>query len=97
MMWGLGWLAGQPDGDTFLALGYGGNVGQTKPSGFALPAFDALYERQRVLPDGLERLAAMQQAQALLVAYMPMKAHGTTCPPTWHSPACAATAATPFR
>ncbi|MBC7939133.1 MAG: bicyclomycin resistance protein, partial [Chitinophagaceae bacterium] len=75
MMWGFGWLAGTPDGETFLALGYGPNAGQSNPSRFALPAFDALYEMQRSLPDGPERLAAMDRAQRLLIAHMPMKAH----------------------
>ena len=74
-MWTFGWLAGAPDGETFLALAYGPNIGQSNPSRFSLPAYDALFERQRLLPDGPERLAAMQQAQSLLVAYMPMKAH----------------------
>lgn len=34
-----------------------------------------MYERQRSLPDGSERLAAMQEATRLLVAYMPYKFH----------------------
>jgi ABC-type transport system substrate-binding protein len=73
MMWGLGWLAGNPDGDTFLAIAYGPNKGQSNHSRFDLPAFNALYERQRVLPDGPERQALMTQASKLLVAYMPIK------------------------
>jgi len=74
-MWTFGWLAGTPDGETFLALGYGPYGGQSNPSRFSLPAFDALFDRQHLLPDGPERLATMQQAQRLLIAYMPMKAH----------------------
>ena len=38
-------------------------------------AFDELYERQRVLPDGPERLALIAQAKKLLIAYMPYKVH----------------------
>ncbi|MBL8288544.1 MAG: bicyclomycin resistance protein [Rubrivivax sp.] len=75
MMWGVGWLAGAPDADTFLALGYGPNKGGANHSRFNLPAFDALYERQRQLPDGPERLAVMQDAARLMVAYMPYKFH----------------------
>ncbi len=75
MMWGVGWSAGQPDGDTFLALGYGPNRGQANHARFDLPAFNALYEQQRSMPDGTERLAVMEQAQKLLVAYMPYKVH----------------------
>ena len=55
MMWGVGWSAGAPDGDTFLALGYGPNKGQANHARFDLPAFNALYEQQQRLPDGPER------------------------------------------
>ena len=75
MMWGVGWNATQPDGDTFLALGYGPNRGQANHARFDLPAYNALYERQRAMPDGPERLAAMAEAKRLLVAYMPYKVH----------------------
>ena len=75
MMWGVGWSAGQPDGDTFLALGYGPNKGQANHARFNLPAFNALYERQRQLPDGPERQALMDEAKKLMIAYMPYKVH----------------------
>ena len=75
MMWGVGWSANQPDGDTFLALGYGPNKGQANHARFNLPAYNALYERQRALPDDPERQAVMDQAQKLMVAYMPYKVH----------------------
>ena len=75
MMWGVGWVAGQPDADTFLALGYGPNKGQANHARFNLPAFNALYERQRSLPDGPERKALMTDAARLMIAYMPYKVH----------------------
>jgi ABC-type transport system substrate-binding protein len=75
MMWGVGWSAGNPDGDTFLALGYGPNKGQANHARFNLPAFNALYEKQRGLPDGPERAALMREAARLMVAYMPYKIH----------------------
>ena len=75
MMWGVGWSAGAPDGDTFLALGYGPNRGQANHARFDLPAFNALYEKQRSLPDGPERQALMAEAAKLMVAYMPYKVH----------------------
>jgi len=75
MMWGVGWTAGAPDGDTFLALGYGPNKGQANHARFDLPAFNRLYERQRVLPDGPERQKLMTDAARLMVAYMPYKVH----------------------
>ena len=74
MMWGVGWTAG-PDGDGFLALGYGPNKGQANHARFDLPAFNALFERQRVLPDGPERAALFDEGKRLLVAYMPYKVH----------------------
>ena len=75
MLWGVGWSAGQPDADTFLALGYGPNKGQANHARFDLQAFNELYERQRVLPDGPQRLALIAQANKLLIAYMPYKVH----------------------
>ena len=75
MMWGVGWSAGQPDADTFLALGYGPNKGQANHARFDLPAFNALYEKQRQMPDGPERLAVIDEAKKLMIAYMPYKIH----------------------
>ena len=75
MMWGVGWSAGAPDGDTFLSLGYGPNKGQSNHSRFDLPEYNKLYEAQGMLPDGPERRALMDKAQRLLVAYMPLKGH----------------------
>jgi len=75
MMWGVGWSAGAPDGDTFLALGYGPNKGQANHARFDLPAFNRLYERQRMLPNGPERQQLMTEAARLMVAYMPYKVH----------------------
>ena len=73
MMWGVGWAATTPDGDTFLALGYGPNKGQANHSRFDLPAFNALYLQQSKMPDGPERQAVMEQASKLMVAYVPYK------------------------
>ena len=75
MMWGVGWSAGAPDGETFLSLGYGGNKGQANKSRFDLPAYNKVFELQKRLPDGPERQAAMDEAQRLMVAYMPQKIH----------------------
>ena len=74
MMWGVGWTAG-PDGKGFLELGYGPNKGQANHSRFDLPAYNAAFERQAALPNGPERQAAMDDAQRLMVAYMPYKLH----------------------
>ena len=74
MMWGVGWTAG-PDGKGFLELGYGPNKGQANHSRFDLPAYNAAFERQAALPNGPERQQAMDDAQRLMVAYMPYKLH----------------------
>ena len=76
MMWGVGWLASSPDGDTFLALGYGPNKGQANHSRFDLPAFNALYIKQNKMADGPERQKVMQDAAKLMVAYVPYKISG---------------------
>ncbi len=75
MMWGVGWSAAAPDADTFLALGYGPNRGQANHARFDLPAFNRLYQQQRVLPDGPQRAAVMEEAKKLMIAYMPYKVH----------------------
>lgn len=75
MMWGVGWSAGAPDGETFLALGDGNSKGQSNKSRFDLPAYNRAFQRQKGLPNGPERQAAMDEAQRLIVAYAPYKFH----------------------
>jgi ABC-type transport system substrate-binding protein len=75
MMWGYSWSAGSPDGDFFLGLAYGPNAEQSNDARFKLAAFDRIYERQRVLPDGPERLALMREATKIMLAYVPYIAH----------------------
>ena len=76
MMWGVAWGATSPDGDTFLALAYGPNKGQANHARFDLPAFNALYQKQSLMPDGPERQAVMEEASKLMVAYVPYKISG---------------------
>ena len=73
-MWGFQWSNG-PDGEFFLGLAYGPNADQSNDARFKLPAFDALFERQSLLPDGPARLAVMREATKLMLAYMPYIAH----------------------
>jgi ABC-type oligopeptide transport system substrate-binding subunit len=75
MIWGYSWAATSPDGGYFLGIAYGPNASESNDPRFVLPAFDRLFERQRALPDGPEREAAMRRAKDLLVAYMPYKVH----------------------
>ncbi|HYW88207.1 MAG TPA: ABC transporter substrate-binding protein [Chloroflexota bacterium] len=74
MMWGVSWSGG-PDCDAFMVLGYGPNRGQANHARFDLPAYNAIFERQRVLADGPERAALLDEAKRLMVAYMPYKVH----------------------
>ena len=82
MMWGTGWSGALPDGGYFLDVMYGGNKGQANHARFDLPAYNALYEKQRSLPDGPERDALTHKALRLSLAYMPIKARGHTIS-TW--------------
>jgi ABC-type transport system substrate-binding protein len=75
MMWGYSWAAGSPDGGFFLGIAYGPNANESNDSRFSLPAFDRLFERQNVLPDGPERDALMREGKNMLVAHMPYKVH----------------------
>ncbi len=76
MMWGVAWGGVNPDGQYYLDLLYGPNKGQANHARFDLPAFNALFEQQAVMPDGPEREAVMRQAKLLAVAYMPYKVTG---------------------
>jgi ABC-type transport system substrate-binding protein len=74
MMWGVGWSGG-PDAEAFLVLGYGPNKGQANHARFDLQAYNSLFERQQVMPDGPERALLIDAAKRLMVAYMPYKVH----------------------
>ena len=55
-MYTMGWHADYPDAQNFLQLYYSPNIEkQTNNANYSNPAFDALYEKARVLPDGPER------------------------------------------
>jgi ABC-type transport system substrate-binding protein len=73
-MWGLGFQAVGPDPDTFIQLLYGPAKGEGNLSRFDMPQYNALYEKQKSLPDGPERLALIDEAKKIMVAYMPYKA-----------------------
>ena len=55
MMWGQAWTADFPDGDNFMQLLYGPNTGQSNNGCYQSKAFDAFYEKARLLPDSPER------------------------------------------
>ncbi len=74
MMWGVAWSGG-PDGEEFLVLCYGPDAGQANHARFQNPEYDRLFDLQRSLPNGPERLQAMTRMKEITVAYMPYKAH----------------------
>lgn len=74
-LWGFGWNGGQPDPDGFVGLGYSPNAGQSNLARFKLDEVDRLYERQKAMGDGPQRIAILQQISKLLIAYMPYKLH----------------------
>ena len=74
MMWGVAWTGG-PDGEEFLVLGDGAEKGQANHARFDLPEYNRLFQLQRSLPDGPERMQVIARMKEILVAYMPYKAH----------------------
>ena len=73
MMWAVGLSAAGGDGIGSLQRYHGKQVGGQNMSRFSLPAFDAIYERLEVTPDGPERLTLFDQANKLAIAYAPYK------------------------
>jgi ABC-type transport system substrate-binding protein len=56
MMWSAAWSADYPDGENFMQLLYGPNIGESNNGCYESKAFDAMYETSRTLkPDSLER------------------------------------------
>ena len=60
-IWSYGWIADYPDGDNFVQLLYGGNIGQSNVSCYRSPTYDALYEKSRLMPDSPDRNTLFEQ------------------------------------
>ncbi|RZU01044.1 ABC transporter substrate-binding protein [Rivibacter subsaxonicus] len=73
MIWRVGSSAAGPDGQSALERAYGPSVGKGNLARIRLPAFDAIYERLKLMPDGPERQAGFDEANKLLVAYAPYR------------------------
>ena len=84
--WRIGWINAYAEGDAFMQLLYGGNIGQTNYSRFDLPAYDALYRKSRTLPDGPERIAVYRKMSELVGAYAPWVLHVYTIEDTLVQP-----------
>jgi ABC-type transport system substrate-binding protein len=72
-MWSYGWIADYPDGDNFMQLLYGGNVGQSNVACYKSPTFDALYEKSRLLPDSPDRDTLYEQMMRQIETDMPWR------------------------
>ena len=75
MIWGVGSIASQPDGQSALQRLYGPSSGGANLSRFKWPEFDAVYDRMSGLPNGPERDALFLQAKRISAAYAPYKQH----------------------
>jgi ABC-type transport system substrate-binding protein len=73
MLWELGYTAAGPDVQEALQILYGPSAGEQNLPRFRDARFDALYERMQSLPDGPERLAALREAQRIVIALAPQK------------------------
>jgi ABC-type transport system substrate-binding protein len=73
MVWQLGNSNASPDAQDILQSVYGPASGGQNLARFKDARFDDLYRRMQALPDGPERLAALQEALKILTAYMPQK------------------------
>ena len=70
-MWRLGWINLYGEGDAFMQLLYGPNIGQTNYARFSLPEYDELYRGSRRLPDGPERNRIYRRMSEIVAAYNP--------------------------
>ena len=68
-----GWNVDYPDAENFMQLLYGPNAGQENQSMFDLPAFNALYEQARAMPDSPQRTALFNKMTELVIAYAPWR------------------------
>jgi ABC-type oligopeptide transport system substrate-binding subunit len=60
------WLADYPDGDNFMQLFYGGNIGQNNNGCYQDARFDQWFEASHVMPPGPERDALYRKMARLL-------------------------------
>jgi oligopeptide transport system substrate-binding protein len=70
-LWRLGWINLYAEGDAFMQLLYGPNIGQTNYARFSLPEYDELYRASRRLPDGPERNKIYHRMSEIVAAYNP--------------------------
>ena len=72
-MWTLATSAAGLDGQSALYRLHGPQAGGQNLARFKLPAFDEIYARMEVMPDGPQREALFRQAKMIGVAYAPYR------------------------
>ena len=68
-----GWNADYLDAENYMQLLYGPNTGGENNARFKLPAFDALYDEARKLPDSPQRTKLFDRMTELVFAYAPWR------------------------
>ena len=63
------WIADYPDGDNFMQLYFGPNVGQTNNGCARIPEYDALYRQSQKLPAGAERDVLYRKMARIMERY----------------------------
>jgi ABC-type transport system substrate-binding protein len=75
MIWRVGSTSTSPDGQGALERAWGESIGKGNLARFKLAAYDEVFGRMAVLPDGPQRQALFTQATKLFVAYAPYRVH----------------------
>ncbi|MGZ3158878.1 MAG: ABC transporter substrate-binding protein [Burkholderiaceae bacterium] len=69
----LAWGADYPDGDNFMQLFYGQNIGQNNHGCNQIPEYDTLYAQTQQMPPGPERDALYHKMARILEVYAPQR------------------------
>jgi ABC-type transport system substrate-binding protein len=69
----MAWGADYPDGDNFMQLFYGPNIGQNNNGCNKIPEYDTLYAQTQKLPPGPERDALYHKMARILEVYAPQR------------------------
>lgn len=63
------WIADYPDGDNFMQLFHGKNIGQNNNGCVAIPEYDKLYAESQKMPNGPERDALYRKMARIMDMY----------------------------
>jgi ABC-type transport system substrate-binding protein len=75
MMWGLGGLAADPDGQSSFQKYHSQQIGGQNQARFKNARMDEIYDQLSVMPDSPERKALFHEMKRLAVVYAPYKTH----------------------